>query len=68
MIEHQIKIEGELSPCRRCGRQPRHFAAGEKQHFLECSPCRSRTSKFPTFQEAVEAWESASVEDWRAVG
>lgn len=57
-MQTQIKMTGELSPC-RCGKQPKHYE--EKfgaLHFLECSPCQTRTPKFPAFQEAVHAWET----------
>lgn len=56
-MQQQIKIEGVLAAC-NCGRQPKHYLwHGKNQHFLECSPCGTRTALFPTFQEAVESWE-----------
>ena len=65
-MQRLVKIEGELTPCpgQRCGRQPKHWidCRGGGQHLLECSPCQNRTPKFPTFQEAVEAWEQQKVE------
>lgn len=58
MIQTNVRIEGQLAAC-SCGRQPKHwFVRGKNLHFLECSPCGERTSKHPTFQQAVEAWEA----------
>lgn len=59
MIQVEEKIEGQLAPCKGCGRQPRHYLVrGRGQHLLECAPCGTRTAKLPTFQQAVEAWEA----------
>lgn len=66
MIEVQRQIDGHLAPCGTCGRQPHHYEVrGTNQHFLECSPCRTRTAKFRTLQEAVEAWEAQNTHSWR---
>jgi hypothetical protein len=59
MMQRMIPISGVLNPCPGCGRQPKHWhepAHGGK-HFMECSIDGIRTPRFPTAQEAVEAWE-----------
>lgn len=59
MVQVMVPIEGTLAACPSCGRQPRHYEVrGKGTHLLECAPCNSRTPKFPTFQQAVEAWEA----------
>jgi len=61
-MQRQIPITGELTPC-KCGRQPKHYESlGRQVHHLECSPCGTRTPKMPTFQQAVEHWEQATIE------
>jgi len=56
-MQRQIPIAGTLTAC-TCGRQPKHYLwQGKDVHFLECSPCGTRTASFPTFQQAVESWE-----------
>lgn len=68
MIQRQIKIEGQLAGCSRCGRQPHHYEiCGKHTHILECEPCRVRTAPFPTLQEAVEAWETQNTHAWKEV-
>lgn len=58
MIQTARKLEGELSPCPDCMRQPFHIhVRGRNLHFLECPPCELRTTKHPTLQQAVDAWE-----------
>lgn len=65
MIQVQRKIEGQLAPCVVCGKQPHHYEIrGKQMHFIECSPCRMRTAAFPSFQEAVEAWEKQNTHVW----
>lgn len=57
-MQTQIKFDGTLSAC-RCGKQPKPYSERHGQlFFLECSPCQTRTPKFPTMQEAVQAWET----------
>ena len=66
MSQRQIKIEGTLAGCGTCGRKPHHYEnQGKHTHFLECSPCRMRTSSFTTLQEAVEAWDSQNTHAWK---
>ena len=67
-MQRQLKIEGTLAAC-TCGRQPRHWLdqRGGGLHFLECSPCGTRTPSFPTFNEAVEFWERHDVQVIRHV-
>jgi hypothetical protein len=62
-MQRMLKIEGLIAPCQGCGKQPRHWheAIQGGQHFLECSPCNTRTPKFSTFQAAVESWERNDV-------
>jgi transcription elongation factor Elf1 len=63
-MQRQIKIDGVLSPCPRCGKQPKHWLDARQggQHTLECSPCgMASTAPYPTFQQAVESWEAQSV-------
>lgn len=59
MIQRAKRLPGELAPC-VCGRQPYHVTQGPR-HFLECPPCSSRTAKFDTLQEAVQAWGASEV-------
>jgi hypothetical protein len=68
-MQRMLKIEGQIAPCQGCGRQPRHWyeATQGGQHFLECSPCNTRTPKFSTFQGAVESWERNDVATVRTV-
>jgi hypothetical protein len=69
MTQRQIKIEGQLAACSTCGHQPHHYEIqGKHTHFLECSPCRMRTSAFSSLQEAVEAWENQNMHTWKEVG
>ena len=58
-MERQVKIQGTIAACPKCGRQPKHYAVSRNGglHFVECSPCLTRTPSFPTFQQAVEFWE-----------
>ncbi len=62
-VQRMVKIEGQIAPCQGCGNQPRHWLETTHggQHFIECSPCNTRTPKFYTFQEAVESWERNDV-------
>jgi hypothetical protein len=65
MIQVQRKVEGKLAACAVCNGQPHHYEnIGKHTHFLECSPCRMRTAAFPSFQEAVEAWERQNTHQW----
>lgn len=65
MIQVHVPFTGGLRPC-ECSRQPHHYECrGPSSHFLECPPCMLRTEKFPTFQEAVAAWEDNVVESFR---
>jgi hypothetical protein len=60
MIQVAVPLVEALSPC-SCGRQPRHYnVRGKDLHFLECSPCGTRTAKHATYQEAMGSWESNS--------
>lgn len=55
-------MSGQLTPCPK-GHQPKHYhVRGADLHFLECSPCGTRTAKYDTFQQAVEAWEQTNTE------
>ena len=61
-MQRMISIEGDLLACHVCGKQPRHWhELGGNLHFLECSPCGSRTPKLPTFTQAIQAWETSTV-------
>lgn len=61
MIQVEHRIAGTLSACAH-GHQPKHIEVrGKGQHFLECAPCQVRTAKFPSLQEAVEAWEKQHI-------
>jgi Zn ribbon nucleic-acid-binding protein len=60
MLQYQVKIEGELCACPRCGRQPKHYLVrGKNLHILECPPCNISTGKWPTLQQAIESWENS---------
>lgn len=66
-MQREVKIEGELSGCPGCGRQPKHIVSlGKGLHHLECPPCCVRTAKCTTLQEAVELWEANDTIDTRA--
>ena len=57
-MQKMIRIEGKLSGCPNCDRQPflhKNLANGE--HFFECYPCRFRMYPMPTAQQAIEIWE-----------
>lgn len=59
MIQRSRRLTGEVSPCPNCVRQPMHVEIrGPGRHFLECPPCELRTTREPSLQEALEAWES----------
>ncbi len=63
MIQIASRLSGKLAPCPSCGGQPTHIRVrGVERHFLECCPCQSRTSKYGSLQEAVEAWERSAIE------
>lgn len=49
-------------PC-ACGKQPKHWQErnGQKLHFLECSPCGTRTAKVPEFSDALTLWAQRTV-------
>lgn len=58
-MERISRMTGTLAACPGCGGQPMHverFGYGGT-HWLECPPCGTRTPKFQTLNEAVEAWE-----------
>lgn len=58
-MERIVSHSGLLAACPGCGKQPKHILRlGKNLHFLECPPCGTRTAKFPTAQQAVEAWEA----------
>jgi|JI10StandDraft_1071094.scaffolds.fasta_scaffold2495550_2 hypothetical protein len=59
-MERISRLSGTLTSC-ACERQPMHV---ERRgyggtHWLECPPCGTRTPRFPSLNEAVEAWERA---------
>lgn len=56
-LQEQTRISGTLTAC-DCGRQPKAWhARGKGLFFLECSPCGERTAKYPTLNQAIDAWE-----------
>jgi len=58
-MQTQLKLSGTLSSS-RCTKQSKAYSERHGQSFfLECSLCATRTPKFPTLQEAVQAWETA---------
>lgn len=64
-MQRQIRIDGKLAGCRKCGAQPKHWEdfRGNHTHALECSPCANMTPYLGTFQEAVEYWEKANQQE-----
>lgn len=57
-MQTQVKIEGQVTPC-KAGHQPKHYSERfGALHFCECSPCGISTPKFSTFGEALQFWES----------
>lgn len=60
-MQTQMKIEGQVASCCKCGRQPKHYSERHfTVHFLECAPCETRMPKFGTFTEALQHWETAN--------
>lgn len=58
MIQTMRKLDGEISPCPQCGRQPFHVhVRGRELHFFECPPCELKSVRKPTMQEALQTWE-----------
>ena len=69
MMQYMIPLDGPLTLCHSCGKQPRHWhEPGPDLHFLECSPCGSRTPKLPTFTQAIQAWETSTVTPLKRFG
>jgi len=59
-MQTQLKLTGALSSC-RCGKQPKAYSERHGQSFfLECAIDSTRTPKFATLQEAVQAWEDGN--------
>lgn len=60
-MERISRLRGQIAACPGCGRQPMYVQNKIRggQHWLECPPCGTRTSRFGTLNEAVESWERA---------
>lgn len=59
MMQRSRRLAGAVAPCPVCSRQPMHVEVrGPGLHFLECPPCELRTTREPSLQQALEAWES----------
>jgi len=66
-MDRMIRIDGTLAACHTCSGQPKHFETRMRGglHHLECPACRVRTARFPTFQQAVEAWEAKEMINYK---
>jgi len=62
-VEKISRLQGQIAACPGCGHQPMYVQNKIRggQHWLECPPCGTRTSRFGTLNEAVESWERADV-------
>ncbi len=75
MIEVATNFPGTLRNC-ECGRQPKRLESRGRialnhpttAYACECAPCRIRTARFATTQEAVQAWEDGQTQSFAQRG